>query len=569
MERQRKQQTLVDRFELLYRLYRSYRSNQGFTLPIALGLGFFIVILGLSMMLRSQGDSSMANAQKVGNRGVGATEIATARYQSLLAKYPALAAFPYCNTWSGTVGAATSTCSDTSNAAQPASWHNLAPIMNLLQQSAVGNACTPPNQIQQDIAVFTTSAWQNVATGDPRSGQFRIVNYTFTPAAQVAGQAYTGKEVRIGNGILTVEGRVELAANNDNDASTAQSQIQVQVPVTPIGTYSSFPGVWVRTGDTGGNNTMQANVVISDCNASLNNVNVAGTDPATGEPYKKFFSRATMPDVPADCQSTTYNSNVDSSVTCRPTSFATSNNLGDITTDIRLPRTGDSSELIYIPRLDANGNVVYNSGVPVLDQFRVFKYRVGNVTLNGSEEVVIQTGSQNIANLPSPPAKNPAPDSTQVPIKVYLYVDGNISMPGQAGITRKCVFTAAVDGFDATVPNCTATDLHIYGYNRNGNANPEMCMNGRGYIEGLILAPNYKVGVAGSGGGDGGVKGAVWANSWSTSGGCGSNTTNVVVDQRGGWVELAPFLRVTVARSPATIKPPGSWVRREFGTTAQ
>lgn len=39
-------------------------SEQGFALPIALGLGFVMLLIGATMIMRSQGDQVTASAQK-------------------------------------------------------------------------------------------------------------------------------------------------------------------------------------------------------------------------------------------------------------------------------------------------------------------------------------------------------------------------------------------------------------------------------------------------------------------------------------------------------------------------
>lgn len=536
-------------------IIRVYLQNRGFTLPLALGIGLMILLMGVMMMVRSQSDSTMANAQKNADKAISAAEIAATRYQQLLGKYPVLAAFPYC---SNDVGASAA-CPDTYDENVPisqASWNNIGPLIKpppgqnvgLLQRSSVAS-CPDPTTIRNEVAAFTTTAWQEINPGNPRAGQFRLVNFTFTPAADADASKQLTSPVRIGNGILTVEGKVNLTTGNADDVSTAKTQIQVQVPVTRIGAFGAYPGVWTKTGGVG-NNAFQANVLLGDCGQSTSGVNVTGTDPVTGQPYRAYQSNAQMPEVPPLCQGTAFNPAVDSSLTCRPTSFSSSNNLGNVSANLTLPRPIDSFEGLSVPRLDANGQQVYVNGQPVSDSYRVYKYRVGDVSLTGLNQWVINTGAFNIATN--------TVDSTQTPIKVYLYVDGNISIDSSAALTHSC---------SASDPKCTATDLHLYGYNGNGAGSPEFCMNGNGVIEAFILAPAYRVGVAGSGGGPGGVKGNVWAKSWSNGdGGCGSDSSNVVVEQQGNWTELSPYINLTSARSSAAIKPLASWTRREYGT---
>jgi hypothetical protein len=535
-------------------LLKAYLQDRGFTLPIALGMGLIIAVMGVMMMVRSQSDSTMANAQKTANKGVSATEIASARYQQLLGKYPILAAFPFC---SNNVGAS-ATCPDSYNEATPvsqASWKNIGPLVangKLLQSTTTGCAGNI-NDIKTEIASFATTAWQDVSTGNTVAGQYRLVNFTFTPAADAGAANSTPtdlKPVRIGNGILTVEGKVNLATGNTDDTSTAKSQVQVQVPVTPLGPLPfSFPGVWVKTGDVGDNNEFTANVLVA-CNGNPSVANLtAGNDPATGLPWAAYGSSATMPPVPSTCDVSGY-------VNCRPTTFASTNNLGNVTTDLTLPRTTDTAETLSVPVLNAQGQQVdaNGDGNPDLDTYRVYKYRLGDMNMSGNKTVTINTGAYSVV---SDGTTANTPDNTQTPIKVFLYTDGNVNLSGNATLAHTC---------PVGVTKCSLTDLHMYGYNLNGAASPEICLNGNGTIGAFILAPTYKAGVSGSGSSAGAIDGTVWVNSWSTGSGCGSNTSNVVAIQTAGWSEQAAFTDLSSMRKAAVIKPLASWTRREYGT---
>jgi hypothetical protein len=64
-----------------------------------------------------------------------------------------------------------------------------------------------------------------------------------------------------------------------------------------------------------------------------------------------------------------------------------------------------------------------------------------------------------------------------------------------------------------------------------------ICMNRSDMVEIFVFVPSDKVGANGAGGG-GGFKGSVWANTWITDGTCGSNTSNIVVEQTPRWEDL-------------------------------
>ena len=134
--------------------------------------------------------------------------------------------------------------------------------------------------------------------------------------------------------------------------------------------------------------------------------------------------------------------------------------------------------------------------------------------------------------------------------KVVFYLDGNIPKGGD--INHDC--TAYNAASPATL--CKPTDFQIFGY---GPAGSQICRNGNNYLEAFIFAPNYEVGVAGSGGGAGGIKGSVWINDWSNGSGCGSNTSNIVVEQTANWNELGLKPR----NLPPKIAPTALWQRQE------
>lgn len=130
--------------------------------------------------------------------------------------------------------------------------------------------------------------------------------------------------------------------------------------------------------------------------------------------------------------------------------------------------------------------------------------------------------------------------------RVTFYLNGDIRRGGN--IRHDC--STAPSG----VP-CNPTDFQVFGYGPPGSS---ICLNGNNFADMFILAPNYAVGVAGSGGGQGGIRGSVWAGDWSNNSSCGSNTSNVTVQQTANW----DMLGLIPTNLPPRFAPISNWQRQ-------
>ncbi|MEG3437958.1 hypothetical protein V0288_12590 [Pannus brasiliensis CCIBt3594] len=353
-----------------------------------------------------------------------------------------------------------------------------------------GDVSTTLSQLQTCGTTNTNNAtakrstnWQALDPNDPKKGQYRLVRYDY---------AYTGTETGVtegkapGVGTLVIEGRG--AANLDpsssaNASSVSTSRIEVTIPVEPRTLTNNIPGVWLTQGDLGGN-AAAADVLVNDCNA-VSTVNITGTDPTTNEAYKVAFTTMQFPALPTV---------PNLAGTGRSTQI-----LGTLTgQNYTFPRTGGTT-----PDIPVNITRTVNGQTVTLSN--VYEYIVDDVSLqSGNNTITITPGA-----------------------KVIFYLRGSIRKGSE--LLHDCTGSST----------CKATDFQIYGYgNLPGNSSYEICLTGNDKIEAFILAPNYDVGVAGSGGGAGGVKGSIWAKDWSNNAGCGSNTSNTVVTQTGRWEDL-------------------------------
>jgi len=501
-------------------LTRRRSSEQGFALPIALGLGFVMLLIAATMIMRSQGDQVTASAQKATSRGLSAAETGITRYQSLINSNRVIAMYRDC------VGTrnASGVCPDTGTTI---SWSNATTIPGIISCSGGGGA-TP-------VIKNASTTWQDVdppitATGyagDPSKGQYRLVSYIY-PAPGTTGTVGTAP----GIGQLKVEGRVNGGSTATAGAGTATTQLQVNIPVQQGNSRTiPVPGLWFNTGNLGPNvgngNTINGNLLYTGgCNPDSVGGTVNGT--RTPAPGLKF------PDLPTP-----------------PASFSASNTLGNITSALTLPRNTDS----YVEKI-INGYKV-----------RVYEYKVTSINLQNKGDTITIT-----------PGK-----------RVTFYLEGNISTGGQGEFRHSCsgyvspgpltpysTTSTASTTPDFPIPatysanawneGCKPTNVQVFGYGKNNLtgtsiSNPQICLNGNGFLEAFILGPTYKAGVAGAGA-SGGFTGSIWVNEWSNGGSCGSNTSHVVVDQTTTWDELIP-LGLTINNLPPTTAPVSSWQRQE------
>ena len=76
--------------------------QEGFTMPLALGLGLAMIIVAASLIARSQTDRLTTTSQRESNRAVSIAEAGVARSRSFLARYKFIAT-KNLNTWTSTL----------------------------------------------------------------------------------------------------------------------------------------------------------------------------------------------------------------------------------------------------------------------------------------------------------------------------------------------------------------------------------------------------------------------------------------------------------------------------------
>jgi hypothetical protein len=200
-------------------------SEAGFALPIAIGVGLIMLLLGVTMVVRSQNDQVNASAQKATAKSLAAAESGVSKVQTFLNHTRTLAMYPD---------------------AGPNSWVN----RNAL------NICPGDVDAAELDALFPDGAgnWPDVdpneSSPQPLNGEFRVVNYVYNGTLGQPGS----------NGSLTVQGRV-----NAGEPSESIAQVQVKIPIQPV---NQVAVLWAR-GAINGGPTLDGTVV-GDCRPALN-----------------------------------------------------------------------------------------------------------------------------------------------------------------------------------------------------------------------------------------------------------------------------------------------------------
>ena len=191
----------------------SRNKAKGFAMPIVLAFGVLMLLIGLTMVLRSQRDRMTNSSQNTVVQAQAISESGIAIEQNFINANRSIATSNACNNWNPD-----GSCDDTTGT----SW---------------ATTTSPPI-----IAAAATRVWQDISSSDPTQGQYRLIDYTFSNAAPPPGT--------LGTGTLVVEGRVkQIGSGPTAPSNTATSTIRLSMTMNVVtATASGFPGLWVQTG---------------------------------------------------------------------------------------------------------------------------------------------------------------------------------------------------------------------------------------------------------------------------------------------------------------------------------
>jgi Tfp pilus assembly protein PilX len=207
---------------------RSPKTDSGFILPVAIGVGLVMILLGIIIINRSMQNRFTAIAQKQTSQSQAAAEAGIAQLQSLFNRYPPLATYSSTN------------------------WNSLSDTVLAPNSCTASPTTTEASDLVEDYANdVTDNEWKLIHT-NPDEGQFRLVSYTYIPK-NTSSTSPTAPR-----GELIVEGRVR--------AATARLKVQFEIT-------HPFPGLWINSNsDASASDSVQlkTNILDSTCPAATN-----------------------------------------------------------------------------------------------------------------------------------------------------------------------------------------------------------------------------------------------------------------------------------------------------------
>jgi hypothetical protein len=442
---------------LLLKMFKN--SEQGFTLSIAISLGFLMILSAIYLISNSNSKKMHSLANEDTSQVLAINETGVTRYQEFLAENSAITTYPDCAIGRDSNGS----CQDTNT---ENSWSKAE---NIFSSSAV-NFCTSTTGSSSQATVVSNEAmtldWKDIEPGDPTQGQYRLVSYNYGPTVGVTP----------GTGTLTVEARVPQQSN------IASSVIEVTIPVSSGSASSSIgnAGLWINwnagSSISGGSSQIQSNIRDSTCSIDTDTSRVDNLQEYQQYPYM------------TDGQTYTYNSTPGEPFPSLPAAGQnppTGTGVNTISvidnSTVSLPQAGDT---------EVNNTFTYN----VTDTTR-------SIDLSGGVNLTINAGANKT---------------------VILYLNGEMVLSGGSSIivdggTRLIIYAhnkVTLSGGSTGGPiqnnSGTADFIQLYNY-----SSEKVTLSGGSGMNVFVFAPNSLVEQTGASV----VSGTIWSRSWKASGG--------------------------------------------------
>lgn len=450
--------------------------ESGFVLPLVIGLGLLMTIIGITMVIRGRDDQNNASSQKAAIAALTAAETGINRTLNFLNSNRTIAQY------------------DMESATSIYDWIYFRDNPDVA--AAVGtSSCTGGARGAFSIDAFASNEWVDIDPSDSKKGQYKVAsyNYSYTPGITASNEQAQEDYTILGYGDLSVQGRINAQSANDSEdknLGTALTYVQVRIPVTKSPPeLVPFPGVFSGSSGLNTKNGFDADVVIAGClsdsGLEASEINVTG-----GHEVKEVPSLGlpALPDIPYNKLTATFTG-------VFPPKNATT----------VFPRSGDDPEVksvngktthVYHYYIDTDVDISTGGTeiqVNAKDQVVVF-YVNGDLNLGtGSTSFVVEDGSP-IVNF-----------------QIYGYKKGN-----------------GDDDYDGPSNNPPY------------DGDPQLCMNGASMTTAFVLAPEYFGGVAGGSSDvtlGGAVWLLGWPEGNDSP--CGSQTPKNVITQYIDWDDLS------------------------------
>ncbi len=475
--------------------FSSCSTTNGFAIPIAVGLGLVMILVGITMLARSQGDNINAIQQQGTDDSLYVTEAGVTQVLAFIKNNTPIAAYNLTN------------------------WQSSATTYKGICSNNISNIVTGANAL---------ASWSNINGNSTK--QFQLQNYTYQP-----DNPANGSHSIPGTGTLEVLGRTGVTTANPSGASRQHLKVTIRVK-PPLPPTFPVPGLWVGQSASSGTNN-EANI-LGACGVSLANM-------STPTPPWQILTGVTM-DFPSLPPYPAVDTTLTSAQTPPPGHIPSSQNLTSTVTGT-YPRTTGTPD-----RANSNGiyeyivasGVTFSSPTITSGQKVVFYIDLGSNQVSGtyprSGDVPDYNGVYNYL------VNSINSVTITAPQKVNFYLTGN-----GGEVNHDCIpstiFTCSLDfkiygyGTTSSIPQfalngnkCVHNAFILaptYSLDHQGGGN---C--------GYTVLGDY-IGVA-------------WVGTWTGTG--GSNHTGMRQDPSLTWANIMGA-GVTLDTLPPTITPATSW----------
>jgi hypothetical protein len=326
------------------------RTQAGFAMPLALGLGLVMMIVAASMIGRSQSDRDMTSIRRETNRALSVSEAGIIRVQSFLDRHKLLAT-KNLNQWSNT--------------------------LDTLSPSQASCRLIDSIGAKQQARLFKNNTWIELDASDLNKGRYRVVDYRY----------------QNGIGKLTVAGKIDAYNTTQNSSN---STLIVEIPIGSESAQIAPPALWANTFNLSTNQKITGQIQGVDCPQ----LPVADADGIAGVNINNIALISGLPSGQIVADPFTQ---------IPPAKIApnTAINIPAITNSIELPRPNPSDlpdangEYHYLVDIDSSG---YSIKLRDLDRIqlniaanrKVNLYLKGNVDLAGSQTVNVDPTHPNL-----------------------------------------------------------------------------------------------------------------------------------------------------------------------------
>jgi len=344
---------------LLY-LHLMANKEKGFALPLALLIGLILMVTGMTMMMRAQGDQSKVIAQRVRSDSLTSSETGVTRVRDLLNSVRVMATVD-------------------SNCDSGDCWEKAEVVTNpstdlqrhLKKLVDAAPSCSNPNNAD------TLKAKINELRGLSANTWFELGNNRYY---RVVGYDYS---IGTGRGVLTIEGLSRTSAARDltntainrdiDDNAASRNRVVVTIPIldAPLPAFNreTVPALWISEGKADDGAKFQGDVVekVAMPKCDIKQDKIKNPTDAPNPPYTAQFVGVFFPNLPPT-----------------PTGLPSGQNIPLLNTSQTFPRK------------DADNKIVDTPSTRTIDRksVQVYEYIVNNINLSDSDNITIEPGQR-------------------------------------------------------------------------------------------------------------------------------------------------------------------------------